>query len=60
MTSSSYLRHNGAPVITLDIAERHLRALVFVDLELRVVDERDLIDGYCALLATYVVEICAD
>jgi hypothetical protein len=41
----TYLRHDGAPVFALYIAEGHLCALVLVDLELWVVDERDLVDG---------------
>jgi hypothetical protein len=45
MTSGSYLRHYGPPIFSLYIAERHLRAFVLVDLELRVVDEWDLVHG---------------
>jgi hypothetical protein len=45
MTSGSYLRHYGPPIISLYVAEGHLRAFVLVDLELRVVDERDLVHG---------------
>jgi hypothetical protein len=51
MTSGSYLRHYGPPIFSLYIAERHLRAFVFVDLELRVVDEWDLVHGCYALSA---------
>jgi hypothetical protein len=44
----SYLRHYGSPIVTLYVAEGHLRTLVLVDLELWVVDERDLFYGYYA------------
>lgn len=46
MTSGSYLRHYGTPIITLYIAEGHLRALVLVDLELGMVHKWDLVHGY--------------
>jgi hypothetical protein len=48
MTLASYLRHYGSPIITLYVAEGHLRALVLVDFEFGVVDEWDPIHGYYA------------
>lgn len=43
------LRHYRPSIVILDVSERHLRALVPVDLDLRMVDKRDLLDGYYAL-----------
>ena len=48
---SSYLRHDRTTIFALDVTERHLRALVLVDLELRVVEIRDLVDRHCFALA---------
>lgn len=53
-TGDAYLGHDRFPVVVLDVAERHLRALVLVDLEIRMVDVRDLVDGYCASSATCI------
>jgi hypothetical protein len=44
----SYLGHYGTPILALYVAEWHLCALVLVDFELWMVDERNLVDGYCA------------
>jgi hypothetical protein len=41
--TQSYLGHDGFSVVALDIAERHLGALVLVELELRVVQVGDLL-----------------
>lgn len=46
MTSGSYLRHYGPPIIALYIAEGHLRALVLVDLELGMIHEWNLVHRY--------------
>jgi len=55
MTSGTYLRHDGTSVIAFDVTEGHLRALVLVDLQLRVVDEWDLIHGHYMSLVYVVV-----
>jgi hypothetical protein len=57
MTSGSYLRHDGLSIIALYIAEGHLRAFVLVDLELRVIDEWDLVDRCYALSVAYTGRI---
>lgn len=40
------LRHNGLAIFTLDVAEWHLGALVFIKLELGKVQVGDLIDRH--------------
>jgi hypothetical protein len=49
----TYLGHDRLSIFALDITERHLRALVPVDLEIWVVDVRDLVDGNCEPSASY-------
>ena len=39
----SYLRHDWLAVVALDVAERHLRALVLVELELGEVEVGDVV-----------------
>jgi hypothetical protein len=51
MTSGSYLRHDGPPIIALYIAEGHLRAFILVDLELRVVHEWNLVHRCYAMVS---------
>lgn len=41
----NYLWHDGLSIRVLDIAERHLCAFVFVELEFRKVNVIDLIEG---------------
>jgi hypothetical protein len=53
MFEDTYLGHDRLSIFALDITERHLRALVLVDPQLWMVDVRDLVDGYCALSASY-------
>ena len=52
---SSYLRHDRTTILALDVSERHLRALVLVDLELRVIEIRDLIQRRCSVLAVAII-----
>jgi len=56
-TLGSYLRHDRPPIFALDIAKRHFRTLVLVDLELGVVDVRDFVNGHYALSALSVVDL---
>ena len=49
----AHLAHDWFFVIILDIAERHLRALVLIDLEIRMVNVWNLIDGNFASSASY-------
>lgn len=42
---SAYLRHDGLPLLILDIAKWHLGALVLIELEIGVVDIPDLLQG---------------
>jgi hypothetical protein len=53
MFDNTYLWHDRLPIFALDITERHLRALVLVDLEVWVVDVWDLVDRYCKSSASY-------
>jgi len=40
------LGHDRLAIFTLDVAERHLRALMLVELELGVVQVGNLVEGY--------------
>jgi hypothetical protein len=46
-TSDTYRWHDGILSCVFHVAERHLRALVFVELELGEIDIRDLIQRSC-------------
>jgi hypothetical protein len=43
--SHTYLWHNGLAILIFDVPEGHLRALVLVELDLRVVDVGDHAEG---------------
>ena len=44
----TYLWHNRLSIIALDITKGHLRALVLVDLQIRMVNVLYLVHGHCA------------
>lgn len=48
----TYRRHNWLAFLVSDIAEGHLCALVLAELELRVVDVGNLVDGGWEMLVT--------
>jgi hypothetical protein len=49
----THLGHDWFSVIILDIAERHLRALVLIDLEIRMIKVWNLVNGNCASSASH-------
>lgn len=53
IAKSAHLGHDWLSVFILDITEWHLCALVLVDLEIGMIDVRNLVDGYCASSASY-------
>ena len=53
MFGKAYLGHDWFALFVLDVAERHLRALVLVDLEIRVVNVWDLVNRDCASSASH-------
>lgn len=48
----TYFWHYGISIVSLDIAERHLRTLILVDLQIWVIDVGDFIDRDCVSSAT--------
>jgi len=47
-SDNTYLWHNRLSIVALDITKGHLRALVLVDLQIRMVNVFDLVDWHCA------------
>lgn len=44
--SKTHRGHNGLSIVSPDITERHLGAFMLVDVDLRIVDILDLLEGH--------------